>query len=1057
LALIGGPRNTPDRRPLGQTGGVTGGLGHFVGRGHELALLRTALPPAGAGAVVLVAGDAGIGKTSLISETLRDTSVTTVWGSCWDGTGAPALWPWIEVIRGCLATPGGETWQRSDDVAVPEVLGLLPEHGSSTPATSRFMLLDGIARLLDAAASPTGLAVVLDDLHWADAGTLSLLAFLVRRLRAAPVSVLGTFRDVEVGADHPLTMLLAELGGRVQVLPLDGLPVDDLQRLSGNDPGAVLSGDDATALHRLTGGNPFFARELLALRRADATGRPIDAGRLPPGVQAVVERRLTHLSHGCADVLRGAAVLGPVIVPEDLAAVTGLEPVDVVERLAEAEAARVVVGGASAGTGTGWRFAHDLLRQTIYTATSPTVRAELHARAGDVLAARPGAQTTLAPAIAHHLLAAVGAGDPLAAVEAALRAGEQAQAVMADAEAAAWFERAAALARARSLDATTVLAALLSLGEARLRHGDLPRARAAYLEAAAIARETDRPDDLARAALGLGAGLGGFEVRMFDETQITLLEEALTAIGPAATTRRAQLLARLSIALSFVAEHDRRRSLADEAVAVARRLGDQATLGYCLAAWCDAVAGPTHSEARAAAAREVVDLATAAGDPRLELLGRRLLLVALLELGDVAGADEQIAAYERTPLAGREPLYRWYLPLWRGMRALMAGQTDECERWTAEADVIGTAAHSDNAAMLVLTQRWVRHRVEGDLMGAGGLLEGEGTAIFGPLPSVLPFTVLRDLLLRRTDVAAASYRSMLDALLRAPEEDAERLPALAQAVEAVLAFGDRDGAARLEPVLAPFDDRVVIEGIGAAVYGPLGHYRALLLDLLGRSDEARELRVRVAELDSALGLQARPEMLRPAAEDRPERAAELSAATLERDGEVWALTFAGRTVRVRDTKGLRDLAVLLARPGEEVHVRDLATTDAAGQAAMFLAGTEVLDRQAIAAYRRRLADLDEDLDEAEAHHDEGRIARVATERDFLLAELAGGLGLGGRPRRVADDVDRARKAVRARLRDAIGRVGALHPDLGAHLTESVRTGTRCAYSPAAPVTWTVRA
>ena len=107
------------------------------------------------------------------------------------------------------------------------------------------------------------------------------------------------------------------------------------------------------------------------------------------------------------------------------------------------------------------------------------------------------------------------------------------------------------MARARSLEGST-LDALLRLGEARLRHGDLPRARAAYLEAAASARETGRPDDLARAALGLGAGLGGFEVRMFDETQITLLEEALAAIGPADTTRRAQLLARLSIALSFV-------------------------------------------------------------------------------------------------------------------------------------------------------------------------------------------------------------------------------------------------------------------------------------------------------------------------------------------------------------------------------------------------------------------------------------------------------------------------------------------------------------------------
>lgn len=1033
---------------------MTGGRGRFVGRGRELAHLRAALPPEGTGAVVLLAGEPGIGKTSLVSEALRDAPVATAWGSCWDGAGAPALWPWIEVVRGCLATPGGETWQDSDDVAVPEVLGLLPERGSSTPATSRFTLLDGIARLLEAAAATHGLAVVLDDLHWADAGTLSLLAFLVRRLRTAPVSVLGTFRDVEVGADHPLTVLLAELGGRVQVLPIEGLPVEDLQDLSEADAGPALSGEDAVALHRATAGNPFLARELLALRRAGPSGRATDGGRLPPVVQAVVERRLTHLSHGCADVLRAAAVLGPAIMPEDLAAVTGLDPDDVVEGLAEAAAARVVVEDTEGGTG--WRFAHDLLRQTIYATTSPSARAQLHARAGQVLAARPGARTTLAPAIAHHLLAAVGAADPRAAVDAALRAGEQAQAVMADAEAAAWFERAAVLARARSLDAATVLSALLSLGEARLRHGDLPRARAAYLDAAATAREADRPDDLARAALGLGAGLGGFEIRMFDETQIALLEEALAGVGSADTVRRAQLLARLSIALSFVAAHDRRRSLAEEAVAVARRLGDPATLGYCLAAWCDAVAGPARSEARRAAACEVVDLATTAGDQRLALLGRRLLLVALIELGDLVGADEQVAAYERTPLARREPLYRWYVPLWRGMRALMAGQTAECERCSAEAEVIGAAAHSDNAAMLVLTQRWVRLRVEGDLVGAGSILDREGTAVFGPLPGLLPAMVLRDLQLQRTDAAAGRYRPMLDTLLRSSDEDAERLSALAQAVEVVVAFGDREAAGRLDPVLAPFDDYVVVEGIGAVVYGLAGHYRALLLDLLGRPDEAAALRARVAGRESTLGLLARPAMVPPVARDRSGPSSDPSGATLEREGDVWAITFAGRTVRVRDAKGLRDLAVLLARPGEEVHVRDLATTDAAGQAALSLGGTEVLDRQAVAAYRRRLGDLDEDLAEAESHHDEGRIARIATERDFLLAELAGGLGLGDRPRRMADDVDRARKAVRARLRDAIARLGALHPELGTHLTEGIRTGTRCAYSPAAPVTWIVR-
>ena len=128
----------------------------------------------------------------------------------------------------------------------------------------------------------------------------------------------------------------------------------------------------------------------------------------------------------------------------------------------------------------------------------------------------------------------------------------------------------------------------------------------------------------------------------------------------------------------------------------------------------------------------------------------------------------------------------------------------------------------------------------------------------------------------------------------------------------------------------------------------------------------------------------------------------------------WVLTFAGATGRVRDSKGLRDLVVLLTDPGTAVHVSDLMIHDASGRAVVSSRGDEVLDRRAVAEFRRRLADLDDELAEAETHHDEGRVGKLATERQFLLDELAGAAGLGGRSRRMGDDVDRARKAVRAR-------------------------------------------
>lgn len=167
---------------------------------------------------------------------------------------------------------------------------------------------------------------------------------------------------------------------------------------------------------------------------------------------------------------------------------------------------------------------------------------------------------------------------------------------------------------------------------------------------------------------------------------------------------------------------------------------------------------------------------------------------------------------------------------------------------------------------------------------------------------------------------------------------------------------------------------------------------------------------------------------------------------LRREGEVWALAYAGATVRIRDSKGLRDLAVLLRAPDRAVHVCELTGTPVT-------ASGEDLDATAVAAYRRHLAGLEDEIARAEADSDVGRAAALRAERDFIAAELASALGLAGRSRRSGDPVERARKAVTGRIRDSISRIGAVHPALGRHLTNSVRTGTWCVYAPERPVRW----
>ena len=187
--------------------------------------------------------------------------------------------------------------------------------------------------------------------------------------------------------------------------------------------------------------------------------------------------------------------------------------------------------------------------------------------------------------------------------------------------------------------------------------------------------------------------------------------------------------------------------------------------------------------------------------------------------------------------------------------------------------------------------------------------------------------------------------------------------------------------------------------------------------------------------------------------EMPRRTSQASA-ELRREGEVWRLRFGERQALLRDCKGLTDLARLLDRPGEDIHVLDLVGADPSERRDA-ARGDVTADRQALAEYRSRLREIDEDLEEAEANGDAGRARKLGAEREGLLAQLSADTGQRGRPRRLADPVEKARKTVTARLRDAIRRVKAADRAAGEHLEQAVQTGIHCAYRPAQPMAWSV--
>ena len=988
----------------------------LAGRGAELSELHGAAVRAAAerrGWVGLVGGEPGIGKTQLAAACAARLAIDgfgCAWVSCPEDDGAPPFWVWSRLL---------------DQLGVTDVLDLAP--CETDPGLARFLLFQTVAAGVRKAAAKHPLLLVVDDLHWADPGSRRLLAAIQGELATLPVVALGTYRDTEPAGDA----LCAEVSPQ-RHLVLGGLSSGELaaavRSVTGSDvPDALVAG-----LHARTAGNPYFAAEAVRLLRAegrlDATARLPDE-LLPPTVRAVLERRLARLPAPATELLRGAALLGDELDLPLLAEVSGQPVVAVVAALAAARQARVVSHD---------RFTHPLVREVLDAQLGPADRLRWHARAGALLAGRYQAGGAGPAAAARHLLAAAELGGE------AGPAVEFARLAAADAVRRAGYEDAV-----RLLSAALSLAGsgsnrgelLCALGEAALAAGDPDRARGAFTEAADVARRTGRAELLAAAALGMAGGQGGFEINLRDPERVAVLTEALAAQPEGDSKARAALLGRLSLALAFTeAAPERREALSTEAVAMARRLGDPAVLVVALAARCDAISGPDHVAERRAAAAEIIELARGNGDRTGEMLGRRLLVVALAEAGDWLAVDAEISFYARLAEDLAQPRLAWYVPLWRGARALMRGDLGLADQHARELGQLAERAGSVNARLLALVQRFIRL----DSEGRAEELTGDLAEILSLIPDDPQAGACAHALLSARRGHLTEARADLDRVVAATvPRDGDWMPKYVQVSVAAVLADHRAAAEVAYELLRPYAERCAVAGILAASWGSLAAHLGLLARYLGRAEDADAHFARAAELDAAAGaaLAARTRDWAGGGEGLD------GAAVFRLDAEVWTLRYAGRTVRLRDSKGLRDLAVLLARPGERTHVGEL--TGAAG-----LPGADVgpvADRRALSAYRERLRRIDAET--ASADGDAVEAETLNKERDALLAELSATTGLGGRLRVAGSPAERMRKAVTYRIRHAIARVGDAHPELGRHLQASVRTGTWCSYAPERRVDW----
>jgi hypothetical protein len=1043
---------------------MTPGVGlPLVGRVEALADVQAALDRARAchGGLVLITGEAGIGKTRLATEAVNQApDFRQVWSWCVSDAARGSFGPWLHVVRELAAVDS----QVAQVVAAsPWLVRLISEEFSpgdalGTGETVRWQFVDAVATALHSAATDAPLLVILDDVHAAQESSVWLLAHLAPRLRSSAALVLATARDGE-HAWHGHVEARAALLRQATSLHLAPLGAQHIAELVAGLRGVPRPDELAERILVRTSGNALLVSELIRTlgERPTLAGGALGA-HVPASVRAIIAERLVGCSPDCRRLVSVAAVLGTRFGLGVLAEVVQADLGSVRTTLGEAETLGVLEF-SEPGAG---RFVHELIRDAIYGRLALEQRRDWHARAALVLRGLGRRGRDIAPAeIAHHLLLA-GAEVASEAGEVAQLAGDRAAELLAYEDAAAWYERALRAVEIAGADVARRATLLLALGEARRGCGDRAGARAAFVQAADLARQATSPEILARAALGLGAGPAGFEVDLLDQQQLDLLEEANAQLAEQQLVLRALVLARLSVGATMLESDRQRLTRAHEALRLARQAQDDGAQAYALSALCDAMAGPDHTAERLAYATEIVERAARLRSPALELLGRRLRLVALLETGERAAAEAEITAYRLRAEAFRHPLYTWYVPLWRAMWALAEGQLDDCQRLNRLAEAQGVSAGSHNAVLLTITQRWCLLAERDDRDGLRQLEASldfdQGGALWARISGALILAQLAD-----GDESVQTARRQLDAvapLLASLPRDSEWLPCIAQVAETVALVGPHPVARWVYEALRPFAELCVIEGIGAAMRGPVHRHLALAAAALGDQERARSHFAQAIEAAQRLGAPALVERIQrelrasssSSSASRPGRDQELAPGqnVFRRAGDVWTLRFRHAEIQLRDSKGLHDLAALLARPGVQVAALDLASVGAPrveGDAG------EVLDGAAREAYRRRLIELEADATEADAAGDVGRSAQVATERESLVEQLTAAYGLGGRARRIGSGAERARTAVTARLREAIRRIAAADSELGQHLRRSVRTGTFCVYEPEVPVRW----
>jgi DNA-binding SARP family transcriptional activator len=832
-------------RPYGPTA--------FAGRGRELAVLRSALAEVGSSGrqAAFVTGEAGIGKTRIVSELAREAhahGVLVLGGRCDDGLGLPYQ-PFVEVLEHLVAHASAELLERhvaeyGESVArlVPKLsarAGRPPAPEDESGESERYVLFRAIEGFLAGASDGGPVLVVLEDLHWADLPTLTLLRRILTSPREWPLMILSTCRVDGLQDGHPLRELLADLHREPNVLRVNlaGLGSADVVELLRGIPSSPQGGVDdqlAETLKAGTNGNPFFIIELVR-SLSESGALEVDEGRLclPDGVElaehlpASITETLGQRLHRMDDDVRRLLGVGAVVGDEfDLDLVSG-----VAQLPAAAEpAARAVRAGVLIEVPGGparFRFVNALMQRYLYRALGRRRRTELHREVAVAMESRAGSGAAQTAEVARHWLEAVDAELETAFAHSIL-AGDDALKKLAPDQARRWYEASLdLLTRFPGQRDSDRCELLIKRGEAERQAGD-SRFRATLLEAADVARAIGDDDRLVRAALANTRGMTS-ETGVVDHGRIAVLDAALASVGDEDDSARARLMAMQAAELMYSDAWERRVRLSDEALAIARRLDDPHALSTVLNMRFVTLLAPGTLSERQSNCVEAVSAAQRLSDPLIRFYAYHWRTYACIEAGDILSARSWAQREQDIADRFRLPTTLWLRRADEANLAIIAGDLDLADALATDALEIGRSSEPDATVCFAAQQAAIAFE-RGTLGELVALLQ-EAVRDNPGVPGFRALLALAFSEVARPDEARDLLAGAVDSSFPDAPHDVTWLTVACVYAHVSAGLDDAAAARVLYRALEPFSEQVAFPAFG--VWGPVSLYLGSLAVVLG--------------------------------------------------------------------------------------------------------------------------------------------------------------------------------------------------------------------------------